>query len=129
MELPLRSAENSRNQQCLEETLTVTFGAQIKSISGGGSLSNSSRMVQREESPFLNTHQLGMGRQSSFDGPCSDSQMCPGVLDDHKELRVEGHKLSRVSPQPESTEECNMGDVAGDGLECHGGDRELTPNH
>ena len=45
LELPLRSTENSRGQQCTEEALSIISGAKIVSISGGGSLSKSSQMV------------------------------------------------------------------------------------
>ncbi len=86
-------------------------------------------MVLREESSSLNTHQPGLGRQSSFSGTYLDCQMCPRILNDHQELRDERNKLSSVPTQPEGSEERNMGDVAKDGLECYGGDRELAPNH
>ena len=55
--------------------------------------------------------------------------MCPRILDDHQELRDERNKLSSVPTQLEGFEERNMGDVAKDGLECYGGDRELALNH
>jgi hypothetical protein len=129
LELSLRSAENSRGQQCTEEALSTISGAKIVSISGGGSLSNSTRMVHREDSASLSTHQPELGRQSSFSGPCTDSQMCPRILNDHQELRDERNKLSSVPTQHEGSKERNMGNVARDGLECYGGDRELAPNN
>uniref|UniRef100_A0A2N9HPR9 CCHC-type domain-containing protein n=1 Tax=Fagus sylvatica TaxID=28930 RepID=A0A2N9HPR9_FAGSY len=129
LELSLRSAENSRGQQCTEEALSTISGAKIVSISGGGSLSNATRMVHREDSASLSTHQPELGRQSSFSGLCTDSQMCPRILNDHQELRDERNKLSSVSTQHEGSEERNMGNVARDGLECHGGDRELAPTN
>jgi hypothetical protein len=126
LELSLRSAENSRGQQCTEEALSTISGAKIVSISGGGSFSNATQMVHREDSASLSTHQPELGRQPSFSGPCTDSQMCPRILNDHQELRDERNKLSSVSTQHEGSEERNMRNVARDGLECHGGDRELA---
>ena len=129
LEFPLRSAENSRGQQCPQEALSAISGAAIISISGGGALSNSSRLVHREESSPIDTHQAQLVGQHSFGSPCPDSKMRSGILTDHHELPDERNKLPILPTQPDGSEEYNMGDVAKKSLECYGRDRELSPNH
>jgi hypothetical protein len=110
-----------------KSSLSAIAGAEIRPISGGGLLCNTTR-IRKKEGNSINSNPLQLGRKSEISQISSDRKMCAPIQSLDPLLGVEGGGIPRILVHLNSDSKQYVGDVVGEGMELAGGGRNFVPN-